>query len=134
VESLTNYVLRHSAQDRIVVFDGSDRPPPYGVASLFLLPSHTENFGLVVAEAMAWGVPVLVTDTTPWAEISAQNAGWCVPWKNYGAALRQAIAESTDRLEQRGARARDWVLARYSWEQAARPLAGFYERLGNMAT
>ena len=134
VESLTAYVQRRSAQERIVVFDGSDRPPPYGVASLFLLPSHSENFGMVVAEAMAWGVPVLVTDSTPWAELSEQNAGWCVPWENYGPALRHAIAESTDRLEQRGARARDWVLARYSWEQTVRPLAEFYDRLANTAS
>jgi glycosyltransferase involved in cell wall biosynthesis len=133
VESLIAYVQRHSAQERIVVFDGSNRPPPYGVASLFLLPSHSESFGMVIAEAMAWGVPVLVTDSTPWAELSEQNAGWCVPWENYGPALRQAIAESTDRLEQRGARARDWVLARYSWEQTARPLAEFYDRLANTA-
>lgn len=131
VASLAAYVQRHSAQDRIAVFDGSDRPPPYGVASLFLLPSHTENFGLVVAEAMAWGVPVLVTDTTPWADVPLQNAGWCVPWEDYREALRRALMESADRLEQRGARARDWVLARYSWEQAARPLAEFYSRLEN---
>ena len=134
VESLTAYVQRRSAQERIVVFDGSDRPPPYGVASLFLLPSHSENFGMVVAEAMAWGVPVLVTDSTPWAELSEQNAGWCVPWENYGPALRHAIAESTDRLEQRGARARDWVLARYSWEKTVRPLSEFYDRLANTAS
>jgi glycosyltransferase involved in cell wall biosynthesis len=133
VESLTAYVQRHSAQERIAVFDGSNRPPPYAVASLFLLPSHSESFGMVIAEAMAWGVPVLVTDSTPWTELAEQNAGWCVPWENYGPALRQAIAESTDRLEQRGARARDWVLARYSWEQTARPLVEFYDRLANTA-
>jgi glycosyltransferase involved in cell wall biosynthesis len=134
VESLTAYVQRRSAQERIVVFDGSDRPPPYGVASLFLLPSHSENFGMVVAEAMAWGVPVVVTNTTPWTEVSGQNTGWCVPWEHYGAALRQALAESPDRLEQRGARPRDWVLARYSWEQTARLLVQFYDRLTNPAS
>jgi glycosyltransferase involved in cell wall biosynthesis len=134
VNSLAAYVRRHSAQDRIAVFDGSDRPPPYGVASLFLLPSHTENFGMVIAEAMAWGVPVLVTDTTPWADLSGVQAGWCVPWADYGSALHEAFMESADRLEQRGARARDWVLARYSWEQAARSLAGFYQRLDQMTS
>jgi glycosyltransferase involved in cell wall biosynthesis len=80
---------------------------------------------------MAWGVPVLVTDTTPWADVPLQNAGWCVSWENYRDALRRALNESTDRLEQRGARARDWVLARYSWDHAARPLAEFYRRLEN---
>jgi glycosyltransferase involved in cell wall biosynthesis len=132
VDSLEAYVHRHSAQDRIAVFDGSDRPPPFGVASLFLLPSHTENFGMVIAEAMAWGVPVLVTDTTPWAEISGEQAGWCVPWSGYRDTLREALREPADRLEQRGARARDWVLARYSWERTARSLAEFYERLDRM--
>jgi glycosyltransferase involved in cell wall biosynthesis len=129
VTELSDYARGRSAGDRIAVFDGRGRPPPYGVASLFLLPSHTENFGLVIAEAMAWGVPVLVTDTTPWAEVSARNAGWCVPWAGYREALREALREPADRLEQRGASARDWVLGRFSWAQAARPLEEFYQRL-----
>jgi len=131
VDDITAYVLRRSSAERIIVVDGSDRPPPYGMASLFLLPSHTENFGMVIAEAMAWGVPVLVTDTTPWAEVSAQEAGWCVPWTEYRDALRAALAEPADQLERRGARARDWVLARYSWAQSACSLAEFYDRLRN---
>ncbi len=129
VAQLQSRLTPESSAARIQVFDGRDLPPPYAVASLFLLPSHTENFGLVVAEAMACGVPVLVTDTTPWAEVSEHYAGWCVPWERYRDALRDALGESTDRLEQRGARARDWVLTRFSWEQAARPLSDFYQQL-----
>ncbi len=122
--------LRHrAAGERIAVVDARNRPPPYGLASLFLLPSHSENFGMVVAEAMAWGVPVLVTDTTPWAEVAAENVGWCVPWARYREALRAALAEPTERLEQRGARARDWVLRRFSWADAARRLGAFYGKL-----
>jgi len=122
-------VLRHGAFDRVAVIDGRGRPPPYGVASLFLLPSHSENFGLVIAEAMAWGVPVVVTDTTPWAEVGNRQTGWCVPWVGYRDALRAALGTPADQLEQRGARAREWVLSRYSWAQAARPLEEFYQRL-----
>jgi glycosyltransferase involved in cell wall biosynthesis len=129
VEEVTDYVRRHSSESRILVIDGSDRPPPYGVASLFLLPSHTENFGMVIAEAMAWGVPVLVTDTTPWTEVSKQDVGWCVPWDAYRDTLRLALAEPADQLVQRGARARDWVLAQYSWAKSARELLEFYGQL-----
>ena len=129
VEELQAEAQRRAAGGRIAVVDGRGRPPPYAVASLFLLPSHSENFGLVIAEAMAWGVPVVVTDSTPWAEVAAHQAGWCVPWAEYGAALRTALGEPSDRLEQRGARAREWVLGRYSWAQAARPLDEFYRRL-----
>jgi glycosyltransferase involved in cell wall biosynthesis len=129
VDNVSAYARRRSSADRIVVMDGSDRPPPYSVASLFLLPSHTENFGMVIAEAMAWGVPVLVTDTTPWTEISAQDIGWCVPWSTYGNTLRSALAEPAGQLGQRGTRARDWVLARYSWIRSASALVEFYDRL-----
>ena len=129
VEELQAEAARRAAAGRIAIFDGRGRPPPYSVASLFLLPSHSENFGLAIAEAMAWGVPVVVTDATPWAEIAVHQAGWCVPWPDYRDALRQALNETADRLEQRGARAREWVLGRYSWAQAARPLDEFYRRL-----
>ena len=129
VENLQAEAQRHAAGGRIAILDGRGHPPPYAVASLFLLPSHSENFGLAIAEAMAWGVPVVVTDATPWAEVATHQAGWCVPWAGYGEALRAALGEPADRLEQRGARAREWVLSRYSWAQAARPLDEFYRRL-----
>jgi glycosyltransferase involved in cell wall biosynthesis len=129
VNELRAYAQRHSAGRQIQVLDAGDRPPPYGVASVFLLPSHSENFGMVIAEAMAWGVPVLVTDATPWTMLAKDDVGWCVPWADYGETLRRVLAEPHDGLRLRGARAREWVIARYSWEKTARLLAEFYDRL-----
>lgn len=111
------------------VFSGLGRPAPYAVASLFLLPSHSENFGLVIAEAMAHGVPVVVTDTTPWQELNDEGRGWCVPWTDFGAACRDAMQETPAQLQARGRRARDWVLATYSWQQVAKSLTAFYSQL-----
>ena len=130
-EMLERYVMRASGAGRVRVFSGLDRPPPYTVASLFLLPSHNENFGLVVAEAMAHGVPALVTDTTPWSELNTEARGWCVPWSEYATALLTATAEGSDRLRERGRRAREWVLREFAWEKSARTLAGFYEQLNH---
>lgn len=126
---LNDYVLRASGAGRVRAFDGLGRPPPYPVASLFLLPSHNENFGLVIADSMAHGVPVLVTDTTPWTEVNRQEAGWCVPWPAYGDCLRAALALPADTLAARGDRARRWVLRTCSWEQSARRLEQFYAEL-----
>lgn len=118
-----------NAQESIAVFDGADRPPPYAVTSLFLLPSHSENFGLVVAEALAAGVPALVTDTTPWRELARQNCGWCVPWGKFGASLATALATPARELQAMGAAGRTWVGREFSWEQAAKLLSSFYQHL-----
>lgn len=126
---LEAYVLRASGAGRIQVFEGEGLPAPYAVANLFLLPSHSENFGLVIAEAMANGLPVLVTDTTPWKAVNDRHAGWCVPWDRFPAALREALGESETTRAERGRKAHAYVLAEYSWEESARTLMGFYAEL-----
>ncbi len=126
---LETYIMRSSGAGRIHVFEGDDRLPPYAVGSIFLLPSQSENFGLAIADAMAHGLPVLVTDTTPWTAVDTNGAGWCVSWENFPAALLSALAEGPAALAARGALARSYVLKNFSWEQSARTLADFYREL-----
>ncbi len=45
-------------------------------AHLFFLPTHGENFGHAIAEAFAAGVPVLISDTTPWRDLRSSGVGW----------------------------------------------------------
>jgi glycosyltransferase involved in cell wall biosynthesis len=127
---IEDYVLRVGQPGRVQAYDGAGRPPPYAIASLFLLPSHGENFGLSIAEALANGVPALVTDSTPWTGLNQIGGGWCVPWANYGQALREATAEGAEALRRRGSLAREWVLREFSWSASARLLSEFYVKLG----
>ncbi len=129
VTEIQGWITAAGAEDRVAVYDGTDMPTPYGVASLFLLPSHSENFGLVIAEALAAGVPALVTDTTPWTALNLDHRGWCVPWADFHRTLEAAMAEGPDRLSERGQRARSWVLREYSWEKSAGELTAFYRQL-----
>lgn len=46
---------------------------------LFFLPTLGENYGHVILEALAVGVPVLIADTTPWRNLSEVGAGWDLP-------------------------------------------------------
>jgi glycosyltransferase involved in cell wall biosynthesis len=126
---LEDYVLRAGHAGRVRAFDGSGHPPPYAVASLFVLPSHGENFGLSIAEALASGVPALVTTTTPWMGMNEHGCGWCVPWQQYGSTLKAATSEGSASLRARGAIGREWVRAEFSWERPARLLADFYSTL-----
>jgi glycosyltransferase involved in cell wall biosynthesis len=126
---LSASVAAAGATDRVAVFDGAGRPPPYAVASLFVLPSHSENFGLVIAEALAAGVPALVTNTTPWSGLAANGCGWCGPWENYDAALATALATPPAELTAMGHRGRDWAAREFSWARAAGLLVEFYRHL-----
>jgi glycosyltransferase involved in cell wall biosynthesis len=129
VEHLEEYVLRSSGGGRIEIHDGLGRPAPYAVASLFVLPTHSENFGLAIAEALAAGVPVLVTDGAPWQRINAEGIGWCVPWREFPGVLRGALSEGPERLRLRGALGRTWIEREYSWDPAAGRLLDFYQTL-----
>lgn len=60
-------------------------------ADLVVLPSYSENYGLIVAEALASGTPVLTTDQTPWQELNTRHCGWCVPAES--GALAQALTD-----------------------------------------
>ena len=46
---------------------------------LFLLPTKNENFGHAIHEALRAGLPILISDQTPWHEMEARNAGWECP-------------------------------------------------------
>jgi len=122
-------VAARGAAEKIAVFDSAGHPPPYAIASLFVLPSHSENFGLVIAEALAAGVPALVTDTTPWSGMVAADCGWCVPWGKFGETLAAALATRPAELQAKGRRGAEWVSRDFSWDKAAGLLREFYRHL-----
>lgn len=129
VDSLKERVFAAGLADRVVVADGTGTPHPYAAADLFLLPTHSENFGLVVAEALAAGVPALVTDAAPWSAIGPEGAGWCVPWEHYRDSLAAALAMPRDQRTAMGVRGRTWVGAAFPWSRTAQLLEEFYKQL-----
>ena len=100
-------------------------------ADLLVLPSHSESFGMVVAEALAHGVPVLTTTGTPWSGLRERGAGWWVEATVDGIAegLRQAASKPPEALRAMGERGRAWMTADYSWEQVAKRFVRLYEGL-----
>lgn len=111
--------------------DAAGRDARYRAADLFVLPSHSENFGLVVAEAMAAALPVITTLGTPWGELPSRGCGWCVPVATdaLARALREATSLSDADRRAMGMRGRQWVEACFSAEACNRRMLGLYADL-----
>jgi glycosyltransferase involved in cell wall biosynthesis len=129
VAQLEAYVIRQGAQKHISAYDGTAPPPPYAIAQLSILPTHSENFGLVVAESLANGVPPLVTDTTPWSELNGLGAGWCVPWSEFHQTLKLVLNESDAQKASRRQTGKEWIKTKFSWHDTANKLHDFYQNI-----
>ena len=96
----------------------------YARADLFVLPTYSENFGIVVAEALWAGVPVITTKGTPWEELQERKCGW---WIDIGieplaTALKAAMSLSDEERREMGARGRKLVEEKYTWPAVAKTL------------
>ncbi|NTW87556.1 MAG: glycosyltransferase [Desulfobulbaceae bacterium] len=107
---------------------GKDKLRAYRNASLFVLPTHSENFGLTVAEALAASTPVIVTKGAPWDGLEIERAGW---WIDIGVdplveCLEQSMAEPESRLAEMGKAGREWMIRDFSWEKIGEHLSMVY--------
>jgi len=108
---------------------GREKWQAYAQANLFVLPTHSENFGMSVAEALAAGTPAIVTKGAPWQELSSREAGW---WIDIGvdplvAGLERAMSLPASDLNARGLRGRAWMEQEFSWTRVARKMSATYE-------
>ena len=103
----------------------------YRDADLFILPSYTENFGMVVAEALACGVPVIASHGVPWESLASEGGGWWVEGsvEGIGEALKAADDCSVERLQAIGAAGRRLVEEKYSWQAIGSSFAALYREI-----
>lgn len=100
-------------------------------ADLFILPTHSENFGIVVAEALASGTLVITTKGTPWCELESRRCGW---WTEVGTeatvqALRDFLSLTENELETMGRNGRQLVEEKYSACKVAQEFVEMYKTM-----
>jgi glycosyltransferase involved in cell wall biosynthesis len=112
---------------------GAAKEQAFRSADLFVLPSYSENFGIVVTEALGYQLPVLTTKGCPWQELEVECCGWWVDPTPSGieAGLAKALATNSDDLVAMGVRGRVLVECKYLWPSIAERMSEFYNWLLN---
>lgn len=107
---------------------GEAKSALYRSADCFVLPTHAENFGLVIAEALAHEVPVITTRNAPWEGLHTHKSGWWIDLDE--ARLRDTLLEATAQTRQdlweMGARGRNWMKRDFAWDGVAEKMAEVY--------
>jgi glycosyltransferase involved in cell wall biosynthesis len=110
---------------------GEDKWRELAASDLLVLATHSENFGMVVAEALASGVPAIVTRGAPWEGIGRERCGWWIERGNDAlvACLEDALSREATDLRAMGQRGRQWMDREFSWRQIAEKMAQMYRWL-----
>lgn len=97
-------------------------------ADIFVLPTHSENFGIVIAEALAVGTPVITTTRTPWQDLDRKGCGRCIDLETTD--LARTIRDmSNGDLETMGRKGRGWMIADFSPEVIGTDIRNLYKAL-----
>lgn len=110
---------------------GTELDSEYRAADLFVLPTHSENFGSVVVEALAHELPVICTKGAPWVELETHRCGW---WIDIGVAplvvaLREAMLLTNEERAAMGERGRKLVEEKYTWKAVCAAMIEGYRKI-----
>ncbi len=128
IESEIDRLKLRSSVDLVGEIRGEAKWQLLANSDYFILPSHNENFGIAIAEALACGVPVITTTETPWSIIMEKKLGWWIPIDHAALvnSIKAAMLQSEPDFVTMKLRAKLAMQEQFSWKQAAEGLANFY--------
>jgi glycosyltransferase involved in cell wall biosynthesis len=108
---------------------GNNKNVLYQDASLYVLPSFSENFGMTVAEALANKTPVITTNATPWKDLEIKNCGWCInpTEEDLTITLKVALGLNKENLQEMGINGQNWMMDEYAWGKIAEKTLQTYQ-------
>lgn len=112
---------------------GEEKLKLYQESSIFCLPSYSENFGMVIAEAMSAGVAVITTNNCPWEILNETETGWCIDLsvELLERTLREAMNSGLPTLFEKGQRASSELRKKCDYLSVASAAHNLYKQLLN---
>jgi len=100
-------------------------------ADVMVLPTHSENFGIVVAEALAVAVPVITTQGTPWQDLETHKCGWWIDLSvsSLEETLLKAFNVPVQQLEIMGKHGRELVGDKYDIKAVGKQMVELYNTI-----
>lgn len=134
VEAMMKMICDHGLQDIVQLIGGvygDEKWRLFQTSDFFVLPTHSENFGLAIAESLASGTPVITTVGTPWSDLNSSEAG---AWIEIGTeplveTLRRFLSLTEDELETMGHNGRKLIETKYSAHVMAEQMMEVYNGL-----
>jgi glycosyltransferase involved in cell wall biosynthesis len=110
---------------------GDAKTAMYQKSEIFVLPTHSESFGVAIAEALAHGVPVLTTTSAPWPDLESRDCGWLADptVESLSGKLLEATKLPAATLSKMGSHGRAYVASGFSWQRVATKFSQLYESL-----
>lgn len=147
IESLKERIRNLGLENQIKILPpvfGDAKTKLYQESSLFCLPSFSENFGMVIAEAMSCGVPSITTNGTPWQLLNgdvatmgvsydilreAKRTGWCIDLsvENLEKTLKEAMTVDFSELYEMGQRGSKLINESFNYRSVAAKTKSLYE-------
>ena len=118
INKLQKIIIQNKLNENVELNEAVFNEEKYKVlskASAFILPSYSESFGIAIAEAMFFGLPVITTTKTPWSVVKSRNLGWLInPEKEALVnALQNLFNSSENKLVMTGNRAKLYISKKY---------------------
>ena len=100
---------------------GENKRKALSASEFFVLPSYSENFGVVIGEALAAGLPTLTTRGTPWNSINEFSCGQQIELNkvNLTKALDDMLLLDENELVTMSSNAKKLIKEKYSWHTQA---------------
>jgi glycosyltransferase involved in cell wall biosynthesis len=110
---------------------GESKWAALAAASVFVLPSYSEGFSVAILEALAMGIPVVISDKCNFPEVVQNRCGWVTTAtaEPVASALKESLALSEQERSELGSNARSLAQRRYDWGVIGRQMASVYDWL-----